>query len=351
MKHVSLSSSSVRVPRRWLWALGASVVLAGCATGPTANPADPLEPWNRGVYSFNDAFDRAVFRPVTVAYTKVTPGFVQTGVRNVFSNLGDAWSAVNSVLQFKGQEAMNNFWRFAINTSFGLGGIFDVASEARIPQKREDFGLTLAHWGMGPGPYLVLPILGPSTLRDTAALPMDWYMNPVGAIHNVDARNGVIVLSAVNTRAGLLDTTDLLDQAALDPYSFMRDAYLQNRQYQVAAQNADGSVATPVTPASGAASATDGYAPPPDGTDGYEPPLEGQEATTAPEPAASAAETATGAASAPAAAASAEVGATGGMVAPKTAESVGQQSRQIMPAAPQLLNRLNNNWGGTFWKR
>ena len=154
-----------------------SLLLAGCATGPNAHPRDPMEPWNRGVYRFNDTVDKALLKPTATLYTKVTPTFMQKGVRNFFNNLGDAWSTVNSILQLRGQDAANSFSRVTINSLFGLGGVFDVATEARIPQSKQDFGLTLGRWGMPSGPYMVLPLLGSSTLRDTAALPV-WMNTP-----------------------------------------------------------------------------------------------------------------------------------------------------------------------------
>ena len=240
-------------------ALLASLVLAGCATGPNAHPRDPLEPLNRGVYRFNDAVDKAVLKPTATAYTKITPGFVQKGVRNFFSNLGDAWSTVNSILQLKGQDAANSFSRLTVNTLFGLGGVFDVATEARIPQSKQDFGLTLGRWGIPTGPYVVLPILGPSTVRDTVALPIDMKGNPIGAISHVGVRNALSGLSVVNFRAQLLDATNLLDQAALDPYILMRDGYLQQRDARASR---------------GAAAGNDGAAAQPAADDGYEPPLQ-----------------------------------------------------------------------------
>lgn len=236
--------------------LAAAWALAGCATGPNAHPRDPLESLNRGVYRFNDVVDKAVLKPTATAYTKVTPTFVQKGVHNFFSNLGDAWSTVNSILQLRGQDAANSFSRLTVNTVFGLGGIFDVATEARIPQSKQDFGLTLGRWGVPSGPYVVLPLMGPSTLRDTAALPIDMKGNPVGAVESVGARNALSILSVVDYRAQMLQASDLLDQAALDPYTLLRDAYLQQRDAR----------AGQAKPSHQASQATGG--------DGYEPPLQ-----------------------------------------------------------------------------
>jgi len=206
------------------------LLLTGCATGPNASPADPLEPWNRGVYQFNDALDRTVLKPVATAYQESTPEPVRKGVGNFFANLEDAWSTVNSVLQLKGQAAAESFTRFWVNTLMGLGGVLDVASEMQIPRHNEDFGQTLGYWGVGAGPYIVVPLLGPSTLRDTAALPAEWHGDLVTHIEDVPTRNSLIVVRAVHRRGRLLKQEGLLEGAALDKYTFLRDAYLQHRR-------------------------------------------------------------------------------------------------------------------------
>jgi len=210
--------------------LTAALMLSACASGPTANPRDPLEPFNRGVYSFNDAVDRAVVKPVATAYRDVLPSPVRTGVRNFFNNLQDLWSFVNNTLQLKGEGAGNSIVRFGVNTVFGLGGLLDVATEMRIERFPEDFGQTLGRWGVGAGPYVVLPLLGSSTLRDTAALPVDMNGNAVSHIDDNAIRNSATVLNLVDRRARLLDASKLLDEVALDPYTFTRDAFLQRRQ-------------------------------------------------------------------------------------------------------------------------
>lgn len=212
---------------------GSALVLAGCASGPGANPADPLEPLNRSVYKFNDALDRAVLKPVATVYQESTPPLVRKGVGNFFSNLEDAWSFVNSVLQLKGEAAAENLTRFWVNTLLGLGGILDVASEMQIPRHPEDFGQTLGRWGVGPGPYVVLPILGPSTVRDTVALPVDFRGDAVAQVEDVPTRNTLIGVRAVHQRARLLRAESLMEGAALDRYSFLRDAYLQHRRNAV----------------------------------------------------------------------------------------------------------------------
>lgn len=239
-----LPSLPIRV-RRSATLLFCVWVLGGCASVAQPNPQDPLESFNRGVYSFNDGVDRAVLKPVAQAYVAVTPSPVRTGVGNFFSNLGDIWTFANSLLQFKGQAAAETAMRFSVNSTLGLAGLLDIASEAGIPKHREDFGQTLGHWGVQPGPYLVLPLLGPSTVRDTAALPVDVQGNVVTqGVDHIPTRNSLTVLNLVNTRAQLLDAGRLVDEAALDAYSFTRDAFLQRRQNQVY----DGNPPEPVEP-------------------------------------------------------------------------------------------------------
>ncbi len=214
----------------WAAATLAIAVLQGCATGPQANPADPLEPFNRSVYSFNEGLDRAVLKPVATAYQDITPSPVRTGVTNFFANLSDAWSMVNNVLQARPAEAMDSLFRVTTNTLWGVGGIFDVATELKIPRHKEDFGQTLGTWGLASGPYVVLPLFGPSSVRDTAGLVVDMQGDLVSQSSNVPARNSLKSLNLVDTRANLLGAGDLLDQAALDKYAFTRDAYLQRRK-------------------------------------------------------------------------------------------------------------------------
>ena len=214
----------------WASAALAMALLQGCATGPQANPADPLEPFNRGVYSFNEGLDRAVLKPVATAYQNITPSPVRTGVTNFFENISDVWSMVNTVLQAKPAEAMDSLFRVTTNTLWGVGGIFDVATELKIPKHKEDFGQTLGTWGMPSGPYVVLPLFGPSSVRDTAGRVVDIQGNLVSQADNVPVRNSLKTLDLVDTRANLLRAGDLLDQAALDKYAFTRDAYLQRRR-------------------------------------------------------------------------------------------------------------------------
>lgn len=213
--------------------LAALLPLAGCATGPNANPRDPLEPFNRKMSEFNENVDLVVLKPSATFYREKVPPLVRTGVSNFFANLGDAWSAVNSALQLKLGNAAENWMRFSFNTVFGFAGVLDIASEMNIERHREDFGQTLGHWGMPAGPYLVLPLLGPSTLRDTVALPVDWQGDPVTHINPQGTRSGLYVLRVVDVRSNLLRASDVLEGAALDRYSFLRDSYLQRRRAEI----------------------------------------------------------------------------------------------------------------------
>ena len=214
-------------------ALGASLLATGCATGPNANPKDPLEPFNRSVSRFNDVLDDNVLKPVATGYRDATPDLVQQGGRNVFNNLSDMWSTVNSGLQLKGRDTAESFMRVVVNTVFGVYGIFDVATEIKLQRHTEDFGQTLGYWGVPSGPYLVLPLLGPSTVRDTAGLPVDTSADLVRNLDHIPTRNSALSLRIVEKRADLLKATGMLEQAALDKYSFTRDSYLQYRRSQV----------------------------------------------------------------------------------------------------------------------
>lgn len=216
--------------KKILMALALGSLLAGCASGPNRNPDDPLEPYNRKMSEFNETVDRAVLKPVATAYQEATPALVRTGVSNFFANLGDAWSFVNNSLQLRVEPAVTSFFRFAINSTMGLAGVLDVASEMGMDRYKQDFGLTLGRWGVPTGPYVVLPIMGPSTLRDTAALPVDMWGNPISVVDPVSARNSLYALRAVDARANLLRAGSVLDSAALDKYSFTREVYLQVRR-------------------------------------------------------------------------------------------------------------------------
>jgi len=214
----------------WAALLVMAAMTVGCASGPGVDPRDPLEPFNRSVFKFNDAVDRAVLKPVANAYVDVAPALVRKGVSNFFENIEDAWSTVNNTLQFKGVAATESFFRFGINTFLGLGGVLDVATEMRIDKHPKDFGHTLGFWGVGSGPYLVLPLLGPSSVRDGAARFVDAQADFAGGLQHVPTRNVVTTVKLVDKRAGLLKVTNMVDQMALDRYTFTRDSYLQSRQ-------------------------------------------------------------------------------------------------------------------------
>lgn len=217
------------------WLLLGALALTGCASGPHANPKDPIEPFNRGVQRFNDGVDEAFLKPVATAYRDVTPDLVRTGVNNFFSNLRDLWSSVNAALQLRPREATENFLRFSVNTFWGIGGLLDIASEMQIERTTLDFGQTLGRWGVPSGPYLVLPLMGPSTLRDTVGMSLESSGDLLSGMNHIPSRNSLYALRIVEARANLLRAGSLLDQAALDKYSFTRDAYLQRRESQIRA--------------------------------------------------------------------------------------------------------------------
>jgi phospholipid-binding lipoprotein MlaA len=215
--------------------------LGGCATtasgGGTAavvatNPADPWERWNRAVFGFNDAVDNAVLIPVATAYRDFVPQPVRTGVGNFFGNMTDLWSAANHLMQGKVEDGLLMGTRVMTNSVFGIGGLIDIAADMGLERQSEDFGQTLGVWGFGPGPYMVLPFLGPSTVRDALATPVDWYGTPPRWTDE-NVGYGLLVLKLVDIRAGLLTASRILDQIALDRYNFLRDAYLSRRRNQV----------------------------------------------------------------------------------------------------------------------
>jgi phospholipid-binding lipoprotein MlaA len=203
---------------------------AGCASTGEGDPRDPLEPLNRGIYRFNEAFDDALARPVATAYRKAVHEQIRDRVRNFFANIGDVFTGVNNILQGKLQEGVEDWARFVFNSTIGLFGIHDVASDMGLEKHNEDFGQTFGRWGVPDGPYLVLPILGSSTLRDGVGTGLDLYTDPLGELRPIRARNSAILLRGVQLRADLLDASRILDEAALDKYVVQRDAYLQRRR-------------------------------------------------------------------------------------------------------------------------
>lgn len=204
----------------------AAFVLCSCAA---LHEKDPWENVNRAVFQFNDHIDNAALKPAARAY-RTLPDFVQTGVGNFFGNLEDVWTSANNFMQGKFEDGLSDVMRVTFNTFLGLGGVLDIASEAGLPKHKEDFGQTLGGWGVRAGPYVVLPLLGPSTLRDALAVPIDWNASPWAYVEPVRIRNPGYVINTVSQRAALLDATQLLEDAALDRYQFVRDGYLQRRE-------------------------------------------------------------------------------------------------------------------------
>ena len=212
--------------------------LSGCATAPAEDKnsmlgKDPFEKFNRSTSAFNDRFDEVAFQPVAQAYADTLPKFVQTGIGNFFGNINDVWTALNSFMQGNMQDGFSDVMRVGLNSTFGFLGVLDIASEARIPKHRKDFGQTLGVWGVPNGPYIVLPFLGPSVMRDTIALPIDYYADVWSYYRPVSIRNTGTVVRLVDKRAGYLGTFSLLEDAALDKYAFIRDAYLQRIAGQI----------------------------------------------------------------------------------------------------------------------
>ena len=213
---------------------GLALLLQGCAvTSPYDQVNDPLEGLNRVVYRFNDTLDRKLLKPVARRYMKYIPSPVRSGVGNVFSNIYEPINVVNDLLQWKPKKAASDTMRFSYNSVFGIAGLMDVSTPWGMPKHHEDFGQTFAVWGMGEGPYLVLPFLGPSTARDTAGLPPTWYLDPVSGYTGGWTRAGLYVLFTVNKRAGLLTTTRILDAGTVDAYLQVRTAYRQKRWYDI----------------------------------------------------------------------------------------------------------------------
>ena len=218
---------------RSLFALVTLLLLAGCATTTANDPRDPWEGLNRTTFQFNDALDRAVLKPVAQGYEKVTPGFMREGVNNFFDNLEDIGTGLNNIVQGKPKEGVSDLGRFAVNSVLGFFGLWDVASPMGLEKHNEDFGQTLGVWGVGPGPYFVIPLLGPSSARDAPARIVDpsWYYNR--AVDNNTVYWSLWGLDKVRVRANLLKAESVLDEAAIDKYTFIRDAWLQRRRSQV----------------------------------------------------------------------------------------------------------------------
>lgn len=246
-----------------------ALLLAGCATLAGDRPLsagqklDPWENWNRKVFAFNEGLDENVLKPVATGYQKVVPELVRAGIGNFFANAADGWSAINLFLQGRVTDGLHDTTRFATNTVFGFAGLLDIASEFGLEHHYEDFGQTLGKWGFGAGAYIVWPLIGPSSVRETFALPLDRLATPAVLINSGGDQAAITILQAVNTRAELLGASRIIDDIALDKYSFIRDAYLARRRSLVydgepPEDRDDGGAAPPAAPASapaGAASA------------------------------------------------------------------------------------------------
>jgi len=230
---------------RWFALLTLALGLAGCQTvkgvgtridkaldkvmGSKGQRLDPWEEWNRKVFAFNEKLDENVLKPVATAYSEVVPSPIRTGIDNFFGNIGDAWSAVNLLLQGRFKAGVEQGMRFAVNSTLGIAGLLDIATEAGLEKNSQDFGKTLGKWGMGTGAYVVWPVFGPSSVRDSIALPVDWQASPGVLFDDGRKKIGITALNLVNTRANFLRAGEMLEGIALDKYTFFRDAYLQRR--------------------------------------------------------------------------------------------------------------------------
>lgn len=218
-------------PRLAAAALAASVLLAGCATPTATSRSDPFEPFNRAMYAINEPIDRDIIRPGIQAYIDTVPRPLRQVVTNFNNNIGDFFSGVNGLLQGKPEKAGHDFGRVLVNTSFGFGGLIDFASDARIPRGEEDFGQTFGYWGIPQGPYLFIPLFGPTTVRDGAGFGVRAALSPLDYINSWEARTALWFMGYVDARAQALEAQGLVDKAALDPYTFIRRSYLQRREY------------------------------------------------------------------------------------------------------------------------
>ena len=212
--------------------LAAALLLSACASTP-GRPYDPFEASNRVMYAINDPLDKYIAKPIAQAWVDYVPSFIRTGASNYFNNIDDLFSGINGLLQGKLDKAGDDFGRVMINTGFGFLGLIDIASEAGIPRGNEDFGQTFGYWGIPQGPYLFIPLWGPSTVRDGTGSILRYWYTPTQLIPDVAVRNVIYGIGAIDARAQLLDATSLIEQASIDPYTFVRRSYLQRRLYQV----------------------------------------------------------------------------------------------------------------------
>jgi phospholipid-binding lipoprotein MlaA len=217
------------------------LLLSACATTTALDERDPWEGFNRGVYSFNQTMDDVVFNPIGKVYNAVTPDVIDTGVTNFFGNLGQIPVIANDILQFKFGQAVNDSVRFLINSTLGLFGFFDILADSELQSSGEDFGQTLAHWGMGSGPYVVLPFFGPATVRDAVGFGADSFLSPIAHLDSDTTRAGLLSLNYIDFKSDILTATDLLKDAALDEYNFTKNAYFEKRESQINNGNGESS--------------------------------------------------------------------------------------------------------------
>jgi phospholipid-binding lipoprotein MlaA len=213
--------------------LVAAAMLTACASVPYENPDDPWERYNRTMFQINDTVDKAVTKPLAQVYDAAAPLPVRTGIGNFFGNISDLWIGANNLMQGKASDGLSDVGRVLINTTLGILGLFDVATEMGIEKHDEDFGQTLAVWGVPSGPYFVVPFFGPRTLRGAGALPLDLYASGAVQLSDVAARNSVSLLRLVHQRANLLGADRAVEQGSLDRYAYIRDFYLQQRRYEI----------------------------------------------------------------------------------------------------------------------
>ena len=211
------------------------IFISGCATTGAIDERDPFEGFNRTMYSFNQGIDKVLFNPVAKFYQAITPDFIEKGISNIFNNIDDISIIANDILQLKIGQAYMDTARFIFNSTLGFAGFRDVSSQMGLVKHDEDFGQTLAVWGVGPGPYIVAPIFGPTTLRDATSLVVDdVLLNPVAYLNNNDAlKAGILTLNYIDIKADLLTTNELIDEAALDQYEFTKNAYFSKRESQI----------------------------------------------------------------------------------------------------------------------
>ena len=227
-----MNTRFLSVRKSMLVLVSVALMTSGC-TARFANPDDPLETYNRAMFGFNEVVDKAAIKPVAEAYVTVTPQFVRTGVGNFFGNVGDVWIGLNNFLQGKPVDGVNDLMRFVFNSTLGIFGLLDIATEMGMPKHDEDFGQTLGRWGVGEGAYFVVPFFGPRTVRDTVVLPIDLYGDDVWGVTHIPTRNTFTALRLAHVRANLLGIDKTLEEGTLDKYAYARDFYLQQRRYKV----------------------------------------------------------------------------------------------------------------------